>query len=304
MIALFFLLLAAPPDAGLPMAGDVMDVRADGPNRYVVAEKLIDPRTLSTSCRVVPAFKDGQAIGFKLVGIRAGSIVARMGLKNGDVVRSVGGHTVATPETAMEAYTWLLKARTVVVAVKRQGEMVELTYTFEGSDRTDVPFTPSPTTPDLPEFELQGHLRGALDMDFGVGALAEGRLELHLVEAVLAPGPLDTLKWPTLRLGEVVVEARFDAPTQGEAPEAQGITINRLSAQSGEVRVDLVEPGHIVARGGHWASAHLSLRVVVSPRPDLLIADTMKQVFGEPQVTLRCEGRLQQPRCRVEPKSP
>ena len=57
------------------------------------AEKLkgLDPATLFHQARLVPAIKDGKPLGMKVFAVKPDSMLARLGLANGDVVVSVGG---------------------------------------------------------------------------------------------------------------------------------------------------------------------------------------------------------------------
>ena len=47
---------------------------------------LANPGRLSKQARIVPVLKDGESGGFKVFGMRAGSLFASIGLQNGDVV--------------------------------------------------------------------------------------------------------------------------------------------------------------------------------------------------------------------------
>src|SRR5262249_7855987 len=66
-------------------------IRALSENEYEVPRTEID-KTLSNlndvamQARIVPAFKDGQAQGFKLFSIRPDSIYTKIGIQNGDVI--------------------------------------------------------------------------------------------------------------------------------------------------------------------------------------------------------------------------
>jgi general secretion pathway protein C len=57
--------------------------------------------------RIIPAFRDGKPIGFKLFSIRPNSLYARIGIENGDVIRRVNGYEINSPEKALEAYSRL-----------------------------------------------------------------------------------------------------------------------------------------------------------------------------------------------------
>ncbi|NMO20623.1 hypothetical protein HPC49_24965 [Pyxidicoccus fallax] len=74
------------------------------------------------AARVVPAFVDGEAVGFKLFAIQPGSLYERVGLCNGDVVMQVAGIALKTPENALQAYSVAKGARELPFTLRRQGE--------------------------------------------------------------------------------------------------------------------------------------------------------------------------------------
>jgi general secretion pathway protein C len=47
---------------------------------------------IAMQARIVPAFKGGVAVGFKLFSIRPDSIYGKAGLQNGDIVTSINGY--------------------------------------------------------------------------------------------------------------------------------------------------------------------------------------------------------------------
>jgi len=59
--------------------------------------------------------------GARLDGIAPGSLLDALGLRNGDVVRSVNGLDVSTAEAALPAYARLRAARHFVLALERDG---------------------------------------------------------------------------------------------------------------------------------------------------------------------------------------
>ena len=76
--------------------------------------------------RVVPAFRDGKCIGFKLVNIRRGSAIERDGVKNGDVLVRVNGVKVASPDDALEARETLRTGEKAEVEMLRGAKTVIL----------------------------------------------------------------------------------------------------------------------------------------------------------------------------------
>ncbi|MBT6177436.1 MAG: hypothetical protein HOI23_09305, partial [Deltaproteobacteria bacterium] len=59
---------------------------------------------VATKARIVPSFKNGKPNGFKLFSIKPGSIYSKIGLRNGDVIQSVNGHEMNSPDKALEIY--------------------------------------------------------------------------------------------------------------------------------------------------------------------------------------------------------
>jgi general secretion pathway protein C len=78
--------------------------------------------------RIVPAFKDGVAQGFKLFSIRPDSIYTKIGIQNGDVIRRINGYDLNSPEKALEIYSKLKEASRIDIEVERNGAVLQKTY--------------------------------------------------------------------------------------------------------------------------------------------------------------------------------
>ncbi len=102
-------------------------------NEYEVPRAEID-KTLSNlndvamQARIVPAFKDGVAQGFKLFSIRPDSIYTKIGVQNGDVIRRINGYDLNSPEKALEIYSKLKEASRIDIEIERNGSVVRKTY--------------------------------------------------------------------------------------------------------------------------------------------------------------------------------
>ncbi|HXX29588.1 MAG TPA: type II secretion system protein GspC [Myxococcaceae bacterium] len=83
---------------------------------------------LAMQARLVPAFKDGVAEGFKLFSIRPDSLYSKIGIVNGDVVKRINGFEMNDPAKALEVYTKLKDAPRVDVEIDRNGTTVRKTY--------------------------------------------------------------------------------------------------------------------------------------------------------------------------------
>jgi general secretion pathway protein C len=78
--------------------------------------------------RIVPAFKDGVAQGFKLFSIRPDSIYTKIGIQNGDVIKRINGFELNSPEKALEVYGKLKEASRIDIEVERNGSTIKSTY--------------------------------------------------------------------------------------------------------------------------------------------------------------------------------
>ncbi|MER2565494.1 MAG: type II secretion system protein GspC [Myxococcaceae bacterium] len=129
--------IAAAPakynDAPPPAVGLGSTIKQMSENEYEVPRAEID-KTLSNlndvamQARIVPAFKDGVAQGFKLFSIRPDSIYSKIGVQNGDVIKRINGYDLNSPEKALEVYSKLKEASRIDIEVERNGASVRKTY--------------------------------------------------------------------------------------------------------------------------------------------------------------------------------
>ncbi|MDH5673452.1 MAG: hypothetical protein OEZ06_14960 [Myxococcales bacterium] len=104
--------------------------------KYSVQRSLVDKvlenqAEIMRSARVVPHEQDGQVIGVKLYGIRRTSLLGKLGLQNGDTLRTINGYAMASPDTALEAYSKLRSASDLTIAVTRRGRVMNLEYQIQ-----------------------------------------------------------------------------------------------------------------------------------------------------------------------------
>lgn len=101
-------------------------IRRIGESEFEIDRDFLDyvlqnPARRGRGARIVPSIKDGAANGFKLYAIRPGSIYAALGLKNGDTVHAVNGHSLASPDKALEVYIAVREADEVRIELTRRG---------------------------------------------------------------------------------------------------------------------------------------------------------------------------------------
>ena len=81
--------------------------------------------------RVVPSYVNGQPNGFRLQGIRSGSIFSAIGIRNGDVITGVNGTVIDSPQRALSLYEAMLQQENVEIQVLRRGREQTLRYNIQ-----------------------------------------------------------------------------------------------------------------------------------------------------------------------------
>lgn len=122
------------PPGGPPVAGTAGLLRQTGAEAYELdrgrlVALLSSPSELGR-LKVVPAFEDGVASGFKLFGIAADSPLAAAGFASGDVIGRVNGLLIDSPARALELYATLQQASRVEVELKRGGRVLRKLFSL------------------------------------------------------------------------------------------------------------------------------------------------------------------------------
>ncbi len=97
-------------------------------DREMLNEQLEDLSALSRQARVIPHYREGKPQGFKLVGVRPGSLYSHIGVRSGDVLKAVNGEEITSPTKALELYEKLKNSDNVTVDVERRGRKQTLEY--------------------------------------------------------------------------------------------------------------------------------------------------------------------------------
>jgi general secretion pathway protein C len=126
---------AAPtPPAGDPLAAELQKgIKKTGENNYEVQRGTVDSllnnmSALSRAARIVPEIKDGHAAGFRLFSVRPDGPFAMIGLQNGDVISSINGLEMNSPDQALMVYTKLKSASHLSVGLERNGQKITKDY--------------------------------------------------------------------------------------------------------------------------------------------------------------------------------
>jgi general secretion pathway protein C len=123
-----FLTIDDAPDFASPSsaaAGDGVE--------FVVDQKELDAALqnlplLLTQARAVPYFKDGKSIGLRLFSIKSGSMYEKIGLQNGDILKTINGNSLSDISQAMRLFETLKEERSIAVSLERNREQKEFRY--------------------------------------------------------------------------------------------------------------------------------------------------------------------------------
>jgi general secretion pathway protein C len=128
----------APPAPSAKPSGGGDDKLKDGikevsPGRYEVDramldEQLADLDNIIRQARVIPHYSQGKPAGFKVVGIRSNSIFRHLGLKSGDVLKSVGGEELTSINKALSLFDKLKTSDNVAIDIERLGKPSTFEY--------------------------------------------------------------------------------------------------------------------------------------------------------------------------------
>ena len=100
-------------------------------NRDEVQDVITNSSQLLTQVRIIPHFAQGkmdQPDGFQVANIKPRSFFDMMGLRNGDVIKSVNREPIDNPEKAFEAYQKFKQESQIEVVVLRNNRETTLKY--------------------------------------------------------------------------------------------------------------------------------------------------------------------------------
>lgn len=83
---------------------------------------------LLTQARAVPYFQDGKSVGLRLFAIRSGSLYEKLGLTNGDILKSVNGSGLTDFSQAAELFQKLKEEKSITLVLERNKQDKEIRY--------------------------------------------------------------------------------------------------------------------------------------------------------------------------------
>lgn len=103
-------------------------------NKFVVERSLVEqalsnPEALAGQVRVTPhKAADGTVDGYRMSGIRRGSVFEKLGIKNGDIIHSVNGKGLTSTANAMDAYQSLQNESSFNFEITRRSKRQTMEY--------------------------------------------------------------------------------------------------------------------------------------------------------------------------------
>lgn len=103
---------------------------------YTVARTLLDKvlgaqSELMRAARVIPYEENGRVVGVKVYGIRRAALLGKLGIQNGDILRTINGFDLSSPDSALEAYTKLREMDQFSIAMVRRGQPRTMEYSVK-----------------------------------------------------------------------------------------------------------------------------------------------------------------------------
>lgn len=80
---------------------------------------------------VAPLMEGGRSVGMRIYGIKPNTLLTKLGIQNGDVLESVNGQPLASPDSALGAYTTLRTADKFNLSVRRDGKSMMINYNLQ-----------------------------------------------------------------------------------------------------------------------------------------------------------------------------
>ncbi len=97
-----------------------------------VVDKIIENQAeLMKSARIIPEQVDGKVVGIRLLNIRPDTLLGKLGLTTGDMLKSINGFDMTSPEKALEAYAKLRTAPNITIGIVRNGKPTNIEFNIK-----------------------------------------------------------------------------------------------------------------------------------------------------------------------------
>lgn len=93
-----------------------------------IAKSINDLPKIMATVRIKPYVKDNKPQGFQVTRIKQGSLLKTMGFQDNDIIKSVNGQNIRSPEDVMKVYNSLKDSTFFSVTIERNNQLKTLNY--------------------------------------------------------------------------------------------------------------------------------------------------------------------------------
>lgn len=121
------------PAVGVPaLAKKIQRVAETHTVPRALVDRIYDnPALLAKNARAFPVTRKGKTVGFKIADTKKGSIVRLLGLRDGDVIKSVNRKPIRTIEDVLAAVRCFRDQDSVTITIRRGKTNIRKRYRFE-----------------------------------------------------------------------------------------------------------------------------------------------------------------------------
>ena len=125
-------------DRNAGLSGDELDEGIEKVNdtNYNLSRAMLN-KVLDNAGRLIgiaavsPKLEGGQSVGMEIRGIRANTLLTKLGIQNGDVLESVNGQSLTSTDAALGAYTTLRTADKFNLSIRRGSQSMIINYNLQ-----------------------------------------------------------------------------------------------------------------------------------------------------------------------------
>ncbi len=94
--------------------------------------RMLEPRALMRQARIVPSITASGVRGVRIYAIRPGSLFEALGLRNGDTLMTIDGHSLVDGELPVAQYEPIPDRDFVDLQLDRRGSEVRIVVLIQG----------------------------------------------------------------------------------------------------------------------------------------------------------------------------
>lgn len=121
-----------PPQQGGPQASPIAATQT-APGSFVIDQRALNAALdnigqAMTDARLLPSVKDGKVEGFRVSEVKPAGVFGMVGIRNGDVLRSINDLPIDSPERAIQSLASLKGQSRIKLDLIRDGQPTTFTY--------------------------------------------------------------------------------------------------------------------------------------------------------------------------------